>query len=328
MATAADLLIGAVPQAREDSTVADAMESLRGRTWTEVGHVYVVDNAARLTGQVPIERLLTASSHARLNELYGDPPLIVQVGDNAETVALLAVERHDADVAVLDESSRFMGAIPIGRLLAQLHEEHVDDILRMGGLAAFHPSPPEIGGIAQIVRARVPWLLIGLMGGFLAGGIASLFEASLKDNITLAFFLPLVVYMADAVGTQTETILVRALAYEKVALGTQLLREGRTLSRSLFADLGRDEAGRLDDHAFARVDRDAGNVRRQPVADWIEPNGRRSRACERSSGHRSARYSQCGSVLGGRRTDPVNVGDEGSKGLRWHHRRTCRLHKQ
>lgn len=119
-----------------------------------------------------------------------------------------------------------MGAIPIGRLLALLHEEHVDDILRMGGLAAFHPAPPKMGGITQIVRARVPWLLIGLVGGFLAGGIASLFESSLKDNITLAFFLPLVVYMADAVGTQTETILVRALAYGKVTLGAQLLREG------------------------------------------------------------------------------------------------------
>jgi len=60
----------------------------------------------------------------------------------------------------------------------------------------------------------------------LAGGIASLFEAPLKDNITLAFFLPLVVYMADAVGTQTETIFIRALAYGKEPLGTQLLREG------------------------------------------------------------------------------------------------------
>ena len=72
----------------------------------------------------------------------------------------------------------------------------------------------------------MPWLLIGLAGGFLAGGVASLFEAPLKENITLAFFLPLVVYMADAVGTQTETILVRALAYGKVSLRTQLLREG------------------------------------------------------------------------------------------------------
>ena len=92
--------------------------------------------------------------------------------------------------------------------------------------SAFRPAPQEVGGIAQIVRARIPWLLIGLAGGFLAGGVASLFEAPLKDNITLAFFLPLVVYMADAVVTQTETILVRALAYGKVSLRTQLLREG------------------------------------------------------------------------------------------------------
>lgn len=226
MATAADLMTEVVPQAHGDSTVADALELLRSRTWAEAGHVYVVDNASRLVGQVPIERLLTAPADFRLDALRGDPPLIVRAGDNAETVALLAVERHDADVAVLDEPGRFMGAIPIGRLLALLHEEHVDDILRMGGLAAFHPAPPEMGGIAQIVRARVPWLLIGLVGGFLAGGIAALFEAPLKDNITLAFFLPLVVYMADAVGTQTETILVRALAYGRVPLGTQLLREG------------------------------------------------------------------------------------------------------
>ncbi len=226
MATAADLMTAAVPQACEDSTVTDAMKLLLSRTWIEVGHVYLVDSRSRLAGQVPIERLLTASPDVRLNELRGDPPLIVRAGDNAETVALLAVERHDADVAVLDEPGRFMGAIPIGRLLAILHEEHVDDILRMGGLAAFHPVPPETGGAAHIVRARVPWLLIGLLGGFLAGGVASLFEAPLRDNITLAFFLPLVVYMADAVGTQTETVLVRALAYGKVSLGTQLLREG------------------------------------------------------------------------------------------------------
>jgi magnesium transporter len=235
MATAADLMTATVPQAREDATVADVMKLLQSRTWTEVGHVYVVDKTSRLVGQIPIERLLTASPDFRLDALRGDPPLIVRVGDNAETVALLAAERHDADVAVLDKPGRSMGAIPIGRLLALLHEEHVDDILRMGGLAVFHPAPPEMGGIAQIVRARVPWLLIGLVGGFLAGGIASLFEASLKDNITLAFFLPLVVYMADAVWTQTETILVRAWAYGKVTLGAQLFYYGKVRSVSLSA---------------------------------------------------------------------------------------------
>jgi len=226
MTTAANLMTAVVPQALPNASVAETMEALRSRSWDEVGHIYLLDEQSQLVGQVPIERLLTARPDIRLNALRGDPPLIVRAGDNAETVALLAVERHDADVAVLDEPSRFMGAIPIGRLLAILHEEHVDDILRMGGLAAFHPVPPEMGGTAHIVRARLPWLMIGLIGGFLAGGVASVFEAPLRDNITLAFFLPLVVYMADAVGTQTETVLVRALAYGKVTLGAQLLREG------------------------------------------------------------------------------------------------------
>lgn len=226
MATAVDLMTRAVPRAHPNAMVAETVDALRSRSWDEVGHIYLLDEQFQLVGQVPIEQLLVASPGARLDSVRGTPPLIVRAGDNAETVALLAVEQHDADVAVLDEPGRFMGAIPIGRLLALLHEEHVDDILRMGGLAAFHPIPPEMDGIPHIIRARIPWLLIGLAGGFLAGGIASLFEASLKDNITLAFFLPLVVYMADAVGTQTETILVRALAYGKVPLGTQLLREG------------------------------------------------------------------------------------------------------
>jgi magnesium transporter len=299
MATAADLMTATVPQARADGTVADAMKLLQSRTWAEVGHLYVVDHALRLAGQVPIERLLAASPEIRLDALRGDPPLIVRAGDNAETVALLAVEQHDADVAVLDESSRFMGAIPIGRLLAILHEEHVDDILRMGGLAAFHPVPPETGGAAHIVRARVPWLLIGLLGGFLAGGVASLFEAPLRDNITLAFFLPLVVYMADAVGTQTETVLVRALAYGKVSLGTQLLREG-TVGLIIGGIVGLSSGHTCPDHG----DRDA---RRQPITDWTEPSRRRSRARERPGSHRCARYPQCRGLFGNRHDDPVSA---------------------
>jgi magnesium transporter len=56
--------------------------------------------------------------------------------------------------------------------------------------------------------------------------VAAFFEVALRQEIALAFFLPLVVYMADAVGTQTETVLVRALAYGKISVAKQLLREG------------------------------------------------------------------------------------------------------
>lgn len=225
MTTAADLMTPAVPRANPDQTAGQTLASLRERTWTEAGHIYLLDADARLIGQVPIETLLSAEMHRRLDDLRGAPPLEVSAEDNAETVALTAVERHDADVAVIDTERRLLGAIPIGRLLALLHEEHVDDWLRMGGIGRVHPEPTAQGGAWMAFRARLPWLLMGLVGGFLAGGIAEMFETSLKREIALAFFLPLVVYMADAVGTQTETVLVRALAYGTVSLRPQLLRE-------------------------------------------------------------------------------------------------------
>ena len=227
MATAADLMTIDIPRSDRHCTVGETITTLRGHTWDEVGHVYLVDDQAALVGQVPIERLLQAKEQTALADLEGLPPIEVLPGDAAETVALRAVERHDADVAVIDGRRRLLGAIPIGRLLALLHEEHVDNFLRMGGVSRMdqlHLSPTG-RQIFMAVRARLPWLMVGLAGGFLAGGIASAFETSLKREVALAFFLPLVVYMADAVGTQTETVLVRRLAYGEVALWTQLAGE-------------------------------------------------------------------------------------------------------
>jgi magnesium transporter len=226
MPTAADLMTRAVPQASPTDRADAALAALRLSRPEEAGHLYLVDEESRLVGQVPVESLLLADSDTRLDSLRGDPPVEVRPEDDAEAVALAAVERHDADVAVVDSQRRLLGAIPIGHLLALLHEEHVDDWLRMGGVDPAHPLPPKRDGAFDSFKARMPWLLMGLAGGWLAAGVASLFEAALEREIALAFFLPLVVYMADAVGTQTETVLVRALAYGKVPLLKQLLREG------------------------------------------------------------------------------------------------------
>jgi magnesium transporter len=225
MTTAAELMTVDIPRGDGRHRVGDMIATLRRHVWEEVGHVYLVDDQAALVGQVPIERLLQAKEDTALAELKGLPPIEVLPGDPAETVALRAVERHDADVAVIDGHRRLLGAIPIGRLLALLHEEHVDNFLRMGGVSQFGLHPPNGRQTFIDVRARIPWLLVGLAGGFMAGGVASAFETALKQEVALAFFLPLVVYMADAVGTQTETVLVRRLSYGKVSTWVQLTRE-------------------------------------------------------------------------------------------------------
>jgi magnesium transporter len=59
---------------------------------------------------------------------------------------------------------------------------------------------------------RLPWLAVGLVGAMLAAGLVSAFEETLRENVLLAFFVPAVVYMADAIGTQTETVVIRGIA--------------------------------------------------------------------------------------------------------------------
>jgi magnesium transporter len=226
MRTASDIMTAAVPRVAPEAIVETVFATLRREAPDEASHIYLVNEDGRLAGQVPVENLVASDAREKVSALCGDPPLEVRMDDSAETVALLAVERHDADVAVVDSQRRLLGAIPIGQLLALLHEEHVDDALRMAGVGSIHPAPTEEHSPLKALRARLPWLIIGLAGGMMAGAVASLFEESIRREVAVAFFLPMVVYMADAIGTQTETVLVRRLAYGRVELVSQMIREG------------------------------------------------------------------------------------------------------
>lgn len=77
----------------------------------------------------------------------------------------------------------------------------------------------------ELIKVRFPWLVLGLGGAMLAGFIVSKFELTLQENIALAFFIPVVAYMSDAIGTQTETIFIRALTDLKFNITKYILRE-------------------------------------------------------------------------------------------------------
>ena len=78
------------------------------------------------------------------------------------------------------------------------------------------------------LRERLPWLLVGLLGSSFAAVLMSSFEETLRTRVTVAFFVPGLVYLADAIGTQTEAIVVRGLSLEHGPIGPLLLRELRT----------------------------------------------------------------------------------------------------
>lgn len=78
---------------------------------------------------------------------------------------------------------------------------------------------------SDLIKVRLPWLIVGFVGGLVASLIVSRFELSLRENVSLAFFIPIIAYMSDAIGTQTETIFIRALTDLKFNILKYVIRE-------------------------------------------------------------------------------------------------------
>jgi magnesium transporter len=211
--TAAQHATARVPIAAPDRSVGDTRALLAGESYDCAEDVAVLDGPT-LVGVVPIERLLAAQPDARIADVMDRDPPVVAPGADQEVAAWSMVNRGESSIAVVDAGGRFVGLIPPHRMLAVLLAEHDEDLARLGGYMA---------GSAQARRAaeeritrrlwhRLPWLLIGLLGAMASAVIVAAFEEQLDKKVLLAFFVPGVVYMADAVGTQTEAVVIRGLS--------------------------------------------------------------------------------------------------------------------
>src|SRR4030095_2361235 len=156
----------------------------------------------------------------------GGYPPAVGPGEDQEKAAWKAVKHGESALAVVDDTRRFVGFIPPDRLLAVLLHEHEEDMARVSGFLRDSSMARIASGepIMQRFWHRVPWLLLGLLGALLAADIVGVFEREIQANVMLAFFIPGIVYLADAVGTQTEALVIRGLSVG-VPIGSVLRRE-------------------------------------------------------------------------------------------------------
>jgi magnesium transporter len=210
---AAEYATGSVPVARRDQSIGEVRAQLAGHKFLCAEDVVVLE-AGRLVGLISIETLLAANPNAGIEDAMDTDPPMVAPDTDQERAARDMVERHECSLAVVDADGQFVGLIPPYRMLRVLLKEHHEDLARLGGYLA--GSVRARGAAEEPVRQRLwhrlPWLLVGLLGAMGATAIVGGFEEQLDANVLLAFFIPAVVYMADAVGTQTETVLIRALA--------------------------------------------------------------------------------------------------------------------
>ena len=217
----------AIPEAGPESRAGDVLAALVRRRFESAVDVVVLDGG-RLLGLVSIERLLAAAPEQRLGGLL-EPATTVSEDTDEEVAAAALARAGGRSIAVLDDEDRFLGLVPPEQALGVLRREHDEDIARLGGFLAGSNRARTAAeeSVGRRLWHRLPWLALGLLGAMASAGIVGAFEQELSRNVLLAFFVPAVVYMADAVGTQTEAVIIRGISVG-VRLRTVIVRESVT----------------------------------------------------------------------------------------------------
>jgi magnesium transporter len=157
-------------------------------------------------------------------------PASVDPDTDQEQVAALAHDHRLIAVPVVNAQGRFLGVVPPLALIDVLRREHDEDIRRLAGILGTtnHARTALELPPWRRVRNRLPWLLVGLAGSGVAAIIMAGFEALLAAQVAIAFFVPAIVYLADAIGTQTEAVAVRGLSLGHSPLSRALWGEVAT----------------------------------------------------------------------------------------------------
>jgi magnesium transporter len=142
-------------------------------------------------------------------------------------------------VPVVDEGERLIGAVPPEALFAILRREHMEDLQRLAGITR-HGEDAHGAMDAPLrvrFRRRLPWLLVGLAASSVATFVVAGFERTLSANLAVAFFVPALVYVAGAIGTQAVSVAVRGLSVDTIAIG-RLMRDELIIGLGVGAVLG------------------------------------------------------------------------------------------
>jgi magnesium transporter len=191
---------------------------------TRVHSIYVVDDEDILMGRLSLKDLLTASTTAKIKDVYIPKVDSVNVNEDSEEVAKI-MSKYDLEaIPVIDEIGRLVGRITIDDIVDVIKEEAEKDYQLAAGISQDVEADDSIW---ELTRARLPWLILGLFGGLGAAAIMGGFEDMIAKHAILFFFTPLIAAMAGNVGVQSSAIIVQGLANDdlKGSVGNRLIKE-------------------------------------------------------------------------------------------------------
>ncbi len=175
----------------------------------EVYIVYVVDDDEKLLGRLSLKSLLTVDTKSKVKDIYIDKIHYVKVGDEADEVAQVMQKYDLVVIPVVDELGRLVGNINIDDVLDYIKEVADSNYQLASGLT----DDVEVDDtVMELVKGRLPWLVLGLLGGIMSVYILKSFDEAVSQFAELFFFAPLIAGMAGNAGVQSSAIIVQGLA--------------------------------------------------------------------------------------------------------------------
>ncbi|MEE9593892.1 MAG: magnesium transporter [Candidatus Hydrothermarchaeales archaeon] len=177
-------------------------------------YIYVTEGE-RLAGVLSLRELVLSSPKSKLKDVMNPDPVLVPATMDQEEVTRVIADYDLIAVPVVDDEGKLLGIVTVDDVIDVMDQEISEDIARLAG------TPAQIdklldAPVPEVVKARLPWLVITLFGGLLSGAIIGIFEQTIATILTLAVFIPLIMGMGGNVGTQSSTVYIRGLATKDV----------------------------------------------------------------------------------------------------------------
>ena len=179
----------------------------------QVHTIYVVDNNDVLLGSMSLRRLLLTETNTPIKEILKTEIISVKATEDDEAVANIMNKYDLVVLPVVDDMNRLIGRITIDDVMDVVKEEAEKDYQMASGISEDVEASDNVWALT---RARLPWLLIGMIGGLLGAAVIGVFD--IRENFELAFFIPLIAAMGGNVGVQSAAIVVQGLANDSLKM--------------------------------------------------------------------------------------------------------------
>jgi magnesium transporter len=230
--TAGGLMGTELIEVNENLSMPDCLKEMRRQAeeLDDIYYVYVVDDDRRLKGVLPLKKMITHPAVSKIKHVMQTDPVSVHADTPIADVAI-DFEKYDlVAMPVVDSIGRLVGQITVDDVMDEVREQSERDYQLASGISSDVDADDSV--FAQ-TKARLPWLLIGVLGGIVSSLILAGFEAQLAAVTALALFIPLIGGTGGNVGVQASAIVVQGLANGRLDIKEAWRQVGRSVLISL-----------------------------------------------------------------------------------------------